>query len=279
MPQMALSRVWLPSPNYSSRGGTKVRLIVLHTTEGAQDFRSLGNYFGKNVGASSNVGIDNKTAGRIGEYVSRANKAWTQCNANPYCVAAEQCTPAGAAAGWSRSYWLNNQSVLLHNTAAWVAEEAKKFGIPLVALTSAQAQSGKSGVTQHMNLGTFGCGHSDCGPGYPLDVVLEWAAKGSTGGTGGKPPTSSAVPAFPYPADHYLGQSSASAKCHSGCFGGTDKTNVTTWQKQMRSRGWTIGVDGCYGDQSESVCRSFQKEKGLQADGYVGPSTWAKSWS
>jgi hypothetical protein len=275
---MALSRVWLPSPNYSSRSGSKVRLIVLHTTEGATDYRSLGNYFKGNVGASSHVGIDNKSKGTIGEYVARGNKAWTQCNANPYCVAAEQCTPAGAAAGWSRSYWLNNQSVLLHNTAAWVAEEAKKFGIPLVALTSSQAQSGKAGVCQHMNLGSYGCGHSDCGPGYPLDVVLDWAAGGSSGGST-PPPSTATAPAFPYPGDHYLGQPSSASKCHSGCYGGTDKTNVTTWQKQMKTRGWTIGTDGCYGSESESVCRSFQKEKGLQVDGYVGPTTWSKSWT
>ena len=38
---MALTRVWLPSPNYSGRGGSSVRLIVLHTTEGAQTYQSL----------------------------------------------------------------------------------------------------------------------------------------------------------------------------------------------------------------------------------------------
>src|SRR5215467_5806374 len=104
---MALSRAWIASPNYSGRGGSAVRLIVLHTSEGATTYQSLGSYFQGNVEASSHVGIDNKVRGTIGEYVKRGNKAWTQANANPVAVAAELCTPAGAAAGWSRDYWLN----------------------------------------------------------------------------------------------------------------------------------------------------------------------------
>ena len=42
---VALRRVWIPSPNYSSRGGTAVRLIVVHTAEGATTYQSLGSFF------------------------------------------------------------------------------------------------------------------------------------------------------------------------------------------------------------------------------------------
>ena len=31
---MALKRVWDPSPNWSSRGGSGVRLVVVHTADG-----------------------------------------------------------------------------------------------------------------------------------------------------------------------------------------------------------------------------------------------------
>ncbi|MEU9839750.1 peptidoglycan-binding protein [Actinomadura sp. NPDC048032] len=55
--------------------------------------------------------------------------------------------------------------------------------------------------------------------------------------------------------------------------------DVTLWQRQMRARGWGIAVDGAYGPDSESVCRAFQKEKGLTVDGVVGPKTWATAWS
>jgi hypothetical protein len=86
------------------------------------------------------------------------------------------------------------------------------------------------------------------------------------------------APAFPYPSDHWLGQPSSDDRNHSGCYGGVDQTNVRTWQDKMRARGWSIGVDGCFGPESESVCRSFQAEKGLTVDGDVGPQTWKATW-
>ncbi|MGF1426837.1 GH25 family lysozyme [Kitasatospora sp. LaBMicrA B282] len=55
--------------------------------------------------------------------------------------------------------------------------------------------------------------------------------------------------------------------------------NVRTWQQQMHDRGWPLGVDGWYGQQSQTVCRQFQQEKGLTVDGIVGPATWAASWN
>jgi hypothetical protein len=54
--------------------------------------------------------------------------------------------------------------------------------------------------------------------------------------------------------------------------------DVRAWQGRMRSRGWTIGVDGWYGAESERVCRAFQTEKRLGVDGIVGPNTWRAAW-
>ena len=172
---MAIKRVWLPSPCYSSRSSA-VRLVVVHNTEGIRDIYSLGNFFGNSTNkVSSHAGADNINANLLGEYVKRGNSAWTQGDANGYCVALEQCAPNGASANWSRDYWINSQNTLLRNSAAWIAEECKHYGIPIVALTSSQAQSGARGVCQHVNLGAAGGGHYDCGPGYPLDYVLKLA--------------------------------------------------------------------------------------------------------
>jgi hypothetical protein len=173
---MTLTRVWTPSGNYSS-GGTK-RLIVLHTMEGftgANGAYDCAKYFQGNVGASSQVCIDNNR-GKIWECVTRNNASWTQCNFNSVAVSAEQ----SGYASWSRDYWLANRENELRNTAEWVAEEAAKFGIPLRILTASEAQGGGKGICQHMNLGSSGCAHSDCGPNYPIDKVLEWAKGGST---------------------------------------------------------------------------------------------------
>lgn len=88
-----------------------------------------------------------------------------------------------------------------------------------------------------------------------------------------------APPPFPYPASGYIGTARPDPDCHSGCYGPPDSDQTARWQRQMSDRGWPISVDGCFGPQSEGVCRQFQAEKSLPADGLVGPQTWAASWA
>ena len=176
---MALKRKWMASPNYSSRGGAGVRLIVLHTAEGATTIESLGNFFASSSsGVSSHTGADDK-ANTVGEYVKRGNKAWTAANANPYAVQIELC----GFASWSRDTWENKHSEMLRNCAKWIAEESKKFGIPIVKLSDSQAQGSGRGVCQHENLGSWGGGHWDCGGGFPMDKVISMAKDYAGGGS------------------------------------------------------------------------------------------------
>ena len=83
-----------------------------------------------------------------------------------------------AYASWSRETWLNQKSVLLHNAADWVAWMAGKYGIPIKALSNADAQNPNvKGVCQHVNLGSMGGNHHDAGSGFPMDKVLELARR------------------------------------------------------------------------------------------------------
>ena len=169
-PPSKLTRKAFPSPNYSSRSGATVRLIVIHTAEGATTIESLGNFFANpSVDASSHVGADDKK-GVIGEYVKRGNKAWTQANANPVAVSLELC----GFASWSTDEW-NRHPNMLENCARWIAEEASAFGLPITRLNSTQAQGSGRGVCQHKDLGGWGGGHHDCGSGFPMDKVLDMA--------------------------------------------------------------------------------------------------------
>jgi len=174
---MALKRVWIPSPNYSSRGGSSVRIIVLHTAEGARTIESLGSFFQGPVGVSSHVGADDK-ANTVGEYVHRPNKAWTCAEFNPAAVQIELC----AFAAWSTDEW-NRHPNMLDNCAKWIREEADYYGIPIRALTSSEAQGSGKGVCQHRDLGSRGGGHHDCGNGFPISKVLEMANSGSSATT------------------------------------------------------------------------------------------------
>jgi len=163
----------MPSPNYSSRGGAAVRLIVLHTAEGALTIESLGNYFASSSsGVSSHAGADD-TPNTVGEYVARDRKAWTASNANPVSVQIELC----AFAAWGPDDWAAHPT-MLENTAKWVAEEADAFGIPITKLSATEAQGGGRGVCQHNDLGAWGGGHWDCGPAFPIDRVLDMARGG-----------------------------------------------------------------------------------------------------
>jgi peptidoglycan hydrolase-like protein with peptidoglycan-binding domain len=270
---MSLQRDWIGSPNVSSRGGARVTHIVVHTAEGALTYQSLGNYFASSSAqVSSHTGIDD-TPGVVGEYVARNDKAWTASNANPWSVQAELC----AFADWSTDEWMTHPT-MLENTAAWIAEEAAAFGIPILSNAGDAQNSGSEGVCQHNDLGSMGGGHWDCGPGFPIDHVLALAG-GQPAPAPSPPKPGGPAPAFPYQDTDYLGQPSNDPHCHSGFYGGVDQQNVQTWQAQMSGRGWMITVDGMYGPQSSSVARNFQQEKGLGVDGLVGPQTWGASWT
>lgn len=170
---MALKRIQIPSPNHSSRGGASIRLIVLHTAEGALTIQSLGSFFANPASqVSSHAGADD-TPNTIGQYVQDSEKAWTVAAFNPESVNLEMC----AFASWSTVEWLKHPHMLA-NCAAWIREEAKLHGIPIVKLTDAEAQGNGRGVCQHSNLGAAGGGHHDCGPGFPIDLVLDMARTG-----------------------------------------------------------------------------------------------------
>lgn len=177
---MAIKRVWKPSPNYSSRGGATVRLITVHTSEGAQTNQSLWNFISQaSAQVSYNISVDNGSANELWEYVARGNKPWSQANYNPVGVTGCFCTPSGAASGWSRDKWFQAMDAGITRMAQWVAEEAKYFGIPIVALSPSQAQGSGRGVCMHRDLGSGGSNHSDCGSGFPMDVLISRAKGGS----------------------------------------------------------------------------------------------------
>lgn len=169
---MTLKRDWIPSPNYSSRGGSGVRLVIVHTAEGADTYKALGNYFASSsAGVSSHVGIDD-TPGRVGEYVKRPNKAWTAGDANPYSVNVELC----GFAAWTPADWQRHPQ-MLDNCAQWIAEECAYYGIPIRKLASGAAMGGTAGVCGHVDVSGPG-GHWDPGPSFPWSRVIDAAQTG-----------------------------------------------------------------------------------------------------
>ena len=62
--------------------------------------------------------------------------------------------------------------------------------------------------------------------------------------------------------------------------------DVLTWQMRMISRGWNFGTSGSTGKGDDSVFSEacydvlmrFQRQKGLKADGLLGPMSWNAAW-
>lgn len=159
------------SPCRSSRNGSKPRRIVLHITvshnrPGLGDLDAILDYFSHpSTQASSHIVNDRE--GNSGRCVPDSDKAWTQAAYNPDSLSIEQIEYSDRR---TRTEWLTESSAQIDNTARWVAYWAKRYAIPLV-------HSVQHGVCQHSDLGAAGGGHSDCGPHFPIDVVIERAKK------------------------------------------------------------------------------------------------------
>ena len=53
---------------------------------------------------------------------------------------------------------------------------------------------------------------------------------------------------------------------------------LKTWQAQMVKRGYSLTVDGRYGDATENAAKNLQRLAGLATDGKIGPSTFYAAW-
>ena len=57
---------------------------------------------------------------------------------------------------------------------------------------------------------------------------------------------------------------------------GDSGSHVTALQQALVRHGYSLSVDGIFGDATYSAVQSFQRSVGLAADGIVGPNSWAK---
>jgi hypothetical protein len=242
-------------------------LIVVHTAEGSRTIESLGSFFASSSsGVSSHTGADDKP-NTVGEYVKPANKAWTQGNANPVAVAIELC----AFAAWTAAEW-DAHPAMLSNCAAWIAEEAARYGLPITKLSPADAQGDGRGVCGHGDLGSWGGGHTDPGPSFPWSRVLGGAPPAQS-----SPPSAGAAPPFPLPSGYYYGPADGPTESVSGYYpphgGPNGADGLRQWQAQIG-----IGEDGFYGPETEGAAYSLQSTAELDEDGLIGPATWAAAW-
>jgi hypothetical protein len=239
-----------------------VRLVVIHSAEGARTVESLGRYFQSGVPASSHVGIDNN---RIEQYVYYDRMSWTLLNGNPISDNAELC----AFARWTRAEWFQNQR-MLDLAAQWIADRCKARGIPIRKLSPVQIDAGMSGVIGHADwtYSRIGDGdHTDPGPNFPWDYVIDKAlglnptpSPGSGGGGGGAP-TAPAV-TFPLPRDEYFGLITGPDESHGG-FNESERVWVKQIQQALQNKGFAPKdsgwADGIYEQPTADAVAAWQR--------------------
>lgn len=92
-----------------------------------------------------------------------------------------------------------------------------------------------------------------------------------------KKPKKSSAPNFPLPKGHWYGVESSNPKNHSGYYT-KDRAGIKQFQAKLKQRGWSISVDGIFGNGTKKVVGQYQAEKGLRKDYAVGAKTWAAIW-
>lgn len=248
-----------------------VRLVVIHDMEWpekpstaedcAQMFRTMTRQ------ASAHVCIDSDSAVRC---VADSDTAWAAPGANSDGLQLE-------CAGFmkqNREQWLDSYGKAMMEIGAEVcAAWANKYKIPVRKLTQVQLQAGQKGFTSHADVSAVyrRTDHTDPGKGFPWDYFLgrvEDFLDGDPDAT--KPdPVMNDKPATPkWPGRYLIFMDGVP----------TIGSDVKVWQRQMRTRGWSIVVDGVYGSKSRQACALFQGEHGLEADGVVGLITWRATW-
>lgn len=55
---------------------------------------------------------------------------------------------------------------------------------------------------------------------------------------------------------------------------GSSGNAVRALQRLLRANNYFISIDGSFGAVTETAVRAFQEQRGLIADGIVGPRTW-----
>lgn len=145
--------------NYSSRGGIKPRLIVLHLTvspdNGWTGVNNITSFFGRSaVQASSHYVVSG--TGECNYIVRETDKAWTQATFNPLAVSFE------VTATQTQGYYVKTAG--REKVASIVAGISKRWNIPIRLGGTSGCSVTRSGVVDHQSLGACGGNHNDISP-------------------------------------------------------------------------------------------------------------------
>jgi hypothetical protein len=166
---------WMPPASWTNANRSSVQLIVIHTTEGSEGPSSAedgASYDQRRTdGTSTHFFHDSNSTVQCVRTADIAHTARHQGNLRG--VQHELCGRAGQGnTGWADA----NSQGTLRQAAKQCARDAKKWGIPVRKLTTAQVADGARGFCGHVEItyafpqdnGT----HTDPGPTFPWSDFL-----------------------------------------------------------------------------------------------------------
>lgn len=247
---------WTTSPNYSSRNGRKVDLIVCHDCEGSYQ-GSIAWFAMARSQVSAHIVLRDDGL-EATQMVAFGNNAWHACSFNRRSVGVEM---AGyAAKGFKAPEW--------DAAAAIIAWLLKHYALP-----ARWAEKGiGQGFCSHHDLGQAGGGHNDpttdpkvwasfvdrVVAAYGQQIPDVWPATGN---------------AVPQPAQLPAGYTPTTDPRDDEPEG-----SVSWAQARLNALGvaWPyLTVDGLEGRATERAIAAFQGVRGLDRDGILGPKTIA----
>lgn len=236
---------------------TSHRLFVLHIQEGTES--GTDAWFHNSASQVSAHFGNPKTGSMMDQWVDTADRAWAEADYNSVGVSVENEGQSGDSLTPTQ----------LENCAQALAWAHTVHGTLLRVTNNPNGD----GVIGHGQLGVAGGNHPDC-PGAPILAQRQQIVDRAAAILGAPP-----VPQPQQDYPHYPGY----IMLYTPGVGIRFDGNVKIWQQRMHDRGWTIQIDGFFGEESARICGEFQQDSTahgwyLGYDHELGPNTWRATW-
>ncbi|XVU25818.1 N-acetylmuramoyl-L-alanine amidase [Actinoplanes sp. CA-054009] len=249
--------------------------IAIHNTSNNATAEAEASYATRRTdGVSSHLYVDRDSVVQSLPLTAKAGHAGSS-NGNNNAIAVE----ITGVNGKSREWWLANVAWdRLGAALAWVIRNDSDyagFQVRRASVAEMKANPKVKAFYSHddMRRAWGGTTHTDPGPNFPWDRLFK-AVNDGLAKLSNRPATPAGpTPTIPTtPPAGLRGVAWGARTMRRGCEPGTD---VWELQRRLVVRHFPVGISGAFGPQTEGAVQAFQRSKGLDDDGIVGPLTRA----